>query len=81
MWVRPPRVALEKVMKIGEKLVVQPSVMRDPETGQLKDGFYPECLSLGVTYRVTHVARTMWGTLIKTDRLNQWVNQDWFRPA
>lgn len=53
----------------------------DNATGKIVDGYVPEFLEKGKTYRVARERQTEWGTLVKTDRLSVWINKDWFREV
>lgn len=63
------------------KLTPNPIPTVDPETGKLLARYLPVSLEAGKVYRVVKEKRNGWGVLVKTDRLNTWVNKMWFREV
>ena len=63
------------------KLKPTPTIFIDPETGNQIEGYLPEDLDRDKVYRVSKQKQTGFGTLVKTDRLNRWMNKDWFREV
>jgi len=67
-------------VKIGQKLKAQP-IATQLKDGQVVRDYLPEFLDVNETYHVSHVAENGWGTLVKLDRLQEWVNEKWFMPT
>lgn len=57
----------------------KPTEYFDFVTGKVVQGYLPEVLEKQKKYRVLKFKKNAWGTLVKTDRISEWVNVEWFR--
>ena len=64
-------------LKIGQKVKAQP-IATQLENGQVIRDYVPEFLDRDTVYHVSHVKKNGWGTLLKLDKFQEWVNEKWF---